>query len=309
MELRDIDLNLLVVFHRLLTQKRVSAVADSLGLTQPAVSNALARLRRLLDDELFLRTTRGMEPTPFALQLAEPVAEALATLHSAINARASFDPASSSRAFSIAISDIGEIYFLPALMEELARLAPGVTLRTVRHNAVDLREEMETGRIDLAVGLLPQLQTGFFQRQLFRQRYVCMFRKDHPLAKKRSLILKDFTAAEHVLVAAAGTGHGKVDEALERAGIVRRARLSVPHFVAVGHILAATDMIATVPERFAERTAAPFGLTWAAHPAPIPDGAIHMLWHAKYHRDPGNRWLRELIFQLFGDAGKTRRRT
>jgi DNA-binding transcriptional LysR family regulator len=155
MELRDVDLNLLVVFHQLLAQRRVNAVAQSLGITQPAVSNALSRLRRLLGDELFLRTSRGMEPTPFAEQLAEPVAYSLGTLHSALNQRASFEPATSTRTFVLAMTDIGEIYFLPPLMEVLGRVARAVSVSTVRNASANLKEDMEAGRVDLALGLLP----------------------------------------------------------------------------------------------------------------------------------------------------------
>ena len=132
MELREIDLNLLLVFDQMLKQKRVSDVAATLGLSQPAISNALSRLRRLLGDELFLRTPRGMEPPPFASELAEPVAFALAALHTALNHRLLFDPGSSNRTFTIAMTDIGEICFLPTLMEELAKVAPDVTMSTAR---------------------------------------------------------------------------------------------------------------------------------------------------------------------------------
>ena len=134
MDLKDIDLNLLVVFNQLRIQGRVSRVAETLDVTQPAVSNALARLRTVLGDELFLRTPRGMEPTPFAEQLAEPVAAALGLLESAVNLRSAFDPATSQRAFTIGMTDIGEIYFLPALMQSLSNAAPGVSVRTVRNS-------------------------------------------------------------------------------------------------------------------------------------------------------------------------------
>ena len=297
MNLRDIDLNLLVVFNQLLVERRVSKVAEKLGLTQPAVSNALARLRKLLGDELFLRTPRGMQPTPFADELAEPVAYALGMIHGALNQRSSFEPATSQRSFTIGMTDIGEIYFLPKLMDELARLAPGVSVSTVRNAAVNLKDEMEAGHVDLALGLLPQLKGGFFQRRLFRQRYVCLFRKGHRL-DKRKISLAEFSAADHVVVVSAGTGHGKVDELLERNGVQRRVRLTVPHFVAVGHILRATDMIATVPEAFAQQVAAAFELVSVAHPAGLPDIAINMFWHAKFHKDPANQWLRGLIFEM-----------
>ena len=194
MELKDIDLNLLVVFNQLLVERRVSKVAENLDLTQPAVSNALARLRKLLGDELFLRTPAGMEPTPFADQLAESVTYALGMIHSAINQRTSFDPHSSTRSFTIGMTDIGEIYFLPALMDRLRQEAPGVSLSTVRNTAVNLKDEMEAGKVDLAIGLLPQLKAGFFQRRLFRQRYVCLFRKGHRLDKKK-ISLAEFSSA------------------------------------------------------------------------------------------------------------------
>ncbi|MBI3144287.1 MAG: LysR family transcriptional regulator [Pseudogulbenkiania sp.] len=300
MELKDIDLNLLNIFNELLRRRSVSAVARALDLSQPAVSNALNRLRTLLGDELFLRTSRGMDPTPFAEMLAEPIAFALSTIHSTINQRASFDPASSQRNFTVAMTDIGEIYFLPVLIDTLAKVAPDVTLSTVRNNAINLRDEMEAGRVDLAIGLLPDLKTGFFQRRLFDQQYVCMFRKGHPFGEE-GISLDTFSSAEHVVIVSAGTGHGKVDELIEQAHIQRKIKLRVPHFVAVGHILQASDMIAVVPERFAERTAKPFGLTYVPCPVPLPKISINILWHAKNHREPGNQWLRTLIFDTFSD--------
>ncbi len=300
MNLRELDLNLLVVFNELAAQRRVHAVAQTLGITQPAVSNALRRLRRHLGDELFLRTPRGMEPTPFAQRLVGPVAEALSTLQGALSQRSAFDPATSTRTFVLAMTDIGEIYFLPPLMDRLARVAPGVSVSTVRHSAASLKDDMETGRVDLALGLLPDLKSGYFQRRLFRHRYVCMFRQGHAL-DKRQVTLAEFCAADHVVVVAAGTGHSRVDTLLDDAGIRRRIRLCVPHFVAIGHLLRETDMIATVPERFASRCVEPFGLAYVAHPAKLPEIAINQFWHARYHREPGNQWLRGIVADQFAD--------
>ena len=185
MELHELDLNLLVVFNQLRVERRVSKVADNLGISQPAVSNSLAKLRKLFGDELFLRTPKGMEPTPYAEQLAESVGYALAMIHSGVNQRTSFDPASAARAFTIGMTDIGEIYFLPALIERLRRDAPSVNLSTVRNTAVNLRDDLEAGKVDLAIGLLPQLKAGFFQRRLFTQSYVCLMRRGHRLDKRR----------------------------------------------------------------------------------------------------------------------------
>ena len=242
-----------------------------------------------------------MEPTPFAEQLAESVSHALALIHSGVNQRTSFEPSSTTRSFTIGMTDIGEIYFLPALLERLHRAAPGVTLSTVRNTAVNLRDELESGKVDLAIGLLPALRAGFFQRRLFMQSYVCLVRRGHPLDKRR-MSLAEFSAAEHLVVVAAGTGHGRVDELLERGGIERTVRLTVPHYVSVGHILRQSDLIATVPEQLADSLVEPFGLAKVPHPATLPDAAINMFWHAKYHRSLANCWLRGVVFELF--AGK-----
>jgi DNA-binding transcriptional LysR family regulator len=301
MDLREIDLNLLVVFNQLLLDRSVSTAAEKLGLTQPAVSNALKRLRGVLKDELFLRTSRGMEPTPYALHLAEPVIYALGALQTAFTTRDSFDPMTSYRSFQLAMTDIGEMYFMPPLMLALSKVAPRVRISTVRPNTGNLREDMESGTVDLALGLLPNLQAGFFQRRLFRHKYVCVFRKDHPSAKS-PVTLKQFSELDHVGVLATNTGHGEVDGLLERAGIKRNVRLMLPHFIAVGHVLQNTDLIATLPERFAERCEVPFGLTSSPHPARLPDIAINLFWHAKFNRDPANMWIRQLIVELFADS-------
>jgi DNA-binding transcriptional LysR family regulator len=217
-ELNDIDLNLLVVFNELLIERRVARVADKLGLTQPSVSNALSRLRKLLQDELFIRTSKGMEPTLYASQLAEPISSALSTIRSSLNQQAEFSPATSTRRFTIGMADVGEVYFLPKIMDKLAHVAPGVSVSTLRNTAVNLRDAMEAGQIDLAMGFLPQLKAGFLQRSLFHQAYVCMFRQGHPLQGKK-ISLKQFTEADHVLVVSPGTGHAKVDDIIERKGI------------------------------------------------------------------------------------------
>jgi len=301
MELSDIDLNQLVLFQQLMVERRVSKVAENLGLTQPAVSNTLAKLRRQFGDELFVRTPAGMMPTPFAEALSEPVGYALGMIHSGLNQHCRFEAASVKRSVTIGMTDIGEIVFLPWLVERLRQAAPGVSLSTVRTTATRLRDDMESGQVDLAIGPLPQLKAGFFQRRLFRQRYVCLFRKGHPLDRKR-LTLADFKAAEHLVIVSAGTGHGKIDDLIRRAGVDRTVRLKVPHFVSVGHLLQRTDMVATVTERLAESLVEPFELTYRPHPIDLPEIAINVFWHAKVHRSPAHQWLRGVVFDLFGDS-------
>ncbi len=306
MNLSSLDLNLLVVLHHLLFEKRVSKVARILGMSQPAVSSALGRLRTHLGDELFVRTQAGMEPTPYALQLAQPVAAALDMLQQALNVRAAFDPRSSTRNFVLALTDVGEMYFLPVLVDALRRLAPHVTLQVVNVTQTSFKEDMTAGRIDLAMGLLPQLQAGFFQQGLFVQPYVCLMRKAHPLAQKTKLNLKAFTEAEHVRIIAAGTGHGRVDSALEQLQLRRKFRLTVPHYVALGDVLKNSDLIATVPERFADRILKPYVLVKRDLPIAVDQSAIHQFWHGRLHRDVGHQWLRQQISGLFGDGGRGR---
>ena len=301
MNLKDIDLNLLVIFQQLLQERRVSAVAVNLGLTQPTVSNALNRLRQQLGDDLFLRTSKGMEPTAYAMQLAEPIGYALAAIQETLNQNTRFDATTSQRKFIVGMSDIGEIYFLPALMKILAQVAPGISVATIRTTGANLADDMEAGRVDMAIGWLPHLKSGFFQRRLFVQQHVCMFRRGHALDKDSFLSRDEFEQADHVVVSAAGTGHATVDAAIDKLGVKRKIVLTVPHFVAVGHILSTTDMIATVPERFARYCVAPFDLRYTALPLKLPEIGINMFWHSRFHKEPGNQWFRSLVFDHFSN--------
>src|SRR5918911_4337523 len=225
MNIKDIDLNLLRVFDAVLHEKGVTPAAARLGLTQPAVSNALARLRKILGDALFVRTPRGMDATPFARELAEPVRQALALLESALAHGPGFDPASATRAFRFYMSDLGQIEFLPPLVERVQKLAPGVRLEAVALEVEDIAAALGSGALDLAVGFLPGLGPPVRRRALFRDPYMCLMRADHPI---KTLTKRKFLQASHALVTYRG-GHRVVEEALERAG-ARRIALRLPHF-------------------------------------------------------------------------------
>jgi len=298
MDLKDVDLNLLVTFQHLYRERRVSAAAVSLGLSQPAVSNALKRLRKLLGDDLFVRSAQGMMATPYAEQLAEPVSKALEAVERLLSRRSSFEPRESSRNFTLALADIGEVRFLPPLMEKLARSAPKVTISVVPNTAPHLREDLAAGKVDLAVGYQLDLKADFFQRRVFRERYVCMFRPGHPLDKAR-ISAAEFAAADHVVVGASGTGHQKMNQILDRTAARSRIALRVPRLAAVADIVCTRDLLATVPEEFAQRGAAFFGLKYVAHPIKLPEIEINLYWHARYHRDAANQWLRALFIETF----------
>jgi DNA-binding transcriptional LysR family regulator len=291
---RELDLNLLRVFDAVLRGRSVTAAAAQLELTQPAVSNALARLRGAFDDALFLRTPQGMAPTPFARELAEPVRQALALLEAALAHGPGFDPATSSRSFRFYMSDLGQIEFLPPLLERVRRTAPQVRLEAVALEPEDIAGALAAGSLDLAVGFLPALGPPLRRRALFKDPYLCLMRIDHPIS---ALTKKKFLEASHALVTYRG-GHRVVEEALERAGVGRRIALRVPHFTVVPMVLERTDLILTLPARVARVFERRGSLKALAPPIPIPLAEVAVHWHERFDADAGNRWLREQIAEL-----------
>lgn len=298
MNVADLDLNLLRAFDAVLRDGSVTAAAERLGLSQPAMSNALSRLRRLLGDPLFMRTPGGMRPTPFAQQLAAPVHQALDLIHATFLAQPGFDPRTSQRSFRLQLSDVGEIVFLPALLERLQREAPGVCVETQHLPQDEVSDALASGEIDLAVGFLPELFQGVVQKRLFRDRYVCLVRADHPRVGSR-LTLAQFLAATHVLVSARGSAHEIVEQTLRNKGLQRRIALRVPHFTVVPMILARTDHMVIVPEGLVSAIA-PFGRFKSLKPpVDIPALDVKVHWHERFDQDPGIAWLRSVIVELY----------
>jgi DNA-binding transcriptional LysR family regulator len=259
------------------------------------VSNALARLRALFGDPLFLRTPGGMDATPFARELAGPVRQALALLESALAHGPGFDPATSARAFRFYMSDLGQIEFLPPLVERVQHEAPGVRLEAAGLDVEDIAAALAAGALDLAVGFLPSLGAPVRRTALFRDPYVCLMRADHPI---KALTKKSFLTALHVLVTYRG-GHRVIEEAFERAGISRRIALRVPHFTVVPMVLERTDLILTLPARVARVYEKRGNFKSLPPPVPIPQADVGVHWHERFEADAGNRWLREQIVELF----------
>jgi len=297
MNVHEIDLNLLRVFDAVLHEKGVTPAAARLGLTQPAVSNALARLRKLLGDALFVRTPRGVDATPFARELAEPVRQALALLESALAHGPGFDPPTATRAFRFYMSDLGQIEFLPPLVERAQRVAPGVRLEAVALEVEDIGDALAAGALDLAVGFLPGLGPPVRRQPLFRDPYVCLMRADHPDIGKQ-LTRKKFLAASHALVSYKG-GHRVIEEALERAGLARKIALRVPHFTVVPMVLERSNLILTLPSKVARVYQRRGNFKSLPPPVPIPPADVAAHWHERFERDPGSRWLREMVMELF----------
>jgi DNA-binding transcriptional LysR family regulator len=296
----SIDLNLLSVFQEVYRERQISAAARRLGLTQSAVSNALARLRRTFGDELFVRTAHGMQPTPLAQQMAGPIGAAMAQVALALSQRSRFDPATSGRRFTLAMTDVGEVYFMPVLIERCRACAPLVEIASIRANGLTLKDDMETGRVDLAIGAFEDVSEALYHRALFRQRFVSMFRKDHPLAKGK-VDLDRFVAASHLIVDAAQPPYDRINGLLEKAGVTAGARFRVPHFTAVPYIVSTSELVVTVPQKLAESAAAPFGLKWVEPPLALPTLQTNVFWHRRFNHDPGVQWLRGLIADVFAE--------
>jgi len=300
MNMMDLDLNLLRAFNAIATEGSVTIAGERIGLSQPAMSNALSRLRQWFGDPLFVRTPRGMRPTPFAQQLAQPVREALRLIQGALQQHAGFEPGSSSNAFRFHMSDIGEMVFLPGLLERVKREAPGVKIEVVRIPIKDVHAALESGELDLAIGFLPGLTTGMRQQSLFRDHYVCMLRAEHPVVGAK-ISAKQFREASHVLVSYAGTGHQVIEETFVAQGLGARIAARVPHFLVVPMILARTDLIVTVPSRVAAIFAQTGNFKILPLPLRMPSFEVRLHWHQRFNQDPANRWLREVMTDLYAE--------
>lgn len=287
MNVGDIDLNLLHVFAAVHQSGSVSRAAERLGLSQPAASHALTRLRLLLHDPLFVRAPGGVRPTPRAERLAPQVVAALQLLDAALQESDRFDAARARRRFVLHMSDIGADEFLPLLLRGLAQEAPGVTLEAVQLPPEAIAPALEQGRLDLAFGHLPELG-GREQATLLDERYVVLLRRGHPLAGA----LHDKAALqrlEYIVV----RSHTVPARALQQLGLESRIRLALPHFMVVPPILEATDLAVVLPARPAARFAARHALQVVDADLGLPPFPVAMHWHWRHTADPGHRWLRE----------------
>jgi len=303
MNIGEIDLNLLHVFAAVHQARSVSRAADRLGLSQPAASHALTRLRLLLHDPLFIRAPGGVRPTPRAERLAPQVLAALQLLDAALQETDRFDATRSRRRFTVHMSDIGADEFLPLLMTDLGRQAPGVVLEVVQLPAEAIAPALEQGRLDLAFGHLPGL-LGTEHQTLLMERYVVLLRRGHPLAKS----LRDRAALEQLDFIVVHS-HSEPARALQQLGLEPRIRLVLPHFMVVPPILAVTDLALVVPSRPARRFAEQHGLQVLEPDLGLPPFPVMMHWHWRHTPDPGHRWLRERALAMrFAPTPPTRPR-
>ncbi|MGH8806914.1 MAG: LysR family transcriptional regulator [Noviherbaspirillum sp.] len=303
MSFLTLDLNLLRVFDAVMTEQNLTRAAGRLAMTQPAVSNALRRLRDALGDELLIRTAHGVKPTPRAEGLWPAVRRALSELEEAIAPEQNFDIATANTTFRMAMADATAALWLPSLVRSIEREAPKLTVRMVPLTTREPRPMLLRGDIDLAVGFFPgvvsQLAGGqgaqvspIRHEQLYSGRYVCVMRKSHPLAKDE-LTLDRYCAANHVLVSFSGRAHGLVDEALAQLGRERRILLTVNQFFTAGRVVATSDLITVLPHHLIASTGMPgTALVTKDLPFELPQVHIDMLWHERDTRSPAHKWLR-----------------
>lgn len=296
-----LDLRLLQVFDAVIQERSISRAAKRLNLAQPTVSNALGRLRLAVGDQLFVRTGRGMEPTPLAVRMAEPIRQSISLIKSVFIQAESFDPTESTRNFTLYLTDLGEAFFLPKLLAFTRKSAPNVKFTTLPMPDVNPQSALERGEVDLAIGNLPDFQSGFYQQRLFREHYICLVRKSHPRVNK-TFTVKQFQNAAHAIVLPYGTGHGIVEQTLIKHGMKDQIALRAQNFLALPAIIENTDMVMIAPHSVASQFSTERQLSLIKPPIALPEFDIKQCWHERSHNDGGNKWLRNTIAALFIQA-------
>lgn len=291
-----LDVRLLRMFDLIYSTRSVTRAAEHMGQKQPTISIWLGKLRRQLNDPLFVRTTEGMQPTPRADELIVTARAVLQSLREFSSERHAFDPATAVRQFRICMADSSHLCLMPQLLAHVRAAAPHVRLVAARIDH-DTAHALESGGADLALGFVPWLESGFYQQTLFPQDFVCLVSKSHPRIGD-ALTLRAYNEEAHVAITA-GTGAQLLEDAMSRQSVQRRVVVELPGFLGLSGIVAATDLIATSPRQIGETLAAMADLRVLPCPLALPSFTIKQHWHARYHQEPGNRWLRGVIASLF----------
>lgn len=294
MNLRTLDLNLLLVFDAIFVEGNVSKAAARIHLSQPAVSNALARLRERFDDPLFERGPGGMQPTRRAKVLAGPVHQALTLLERGMRNTEEFDWESAEREFVIAVEDYGEAILLPSLMDWLSRTSPGVRLRINRASQSQLLASLRDGSVDMALDYFPLRDPAIESVCVLTESLMVLARRDHPEISG-DMSLKHYLALRHVVREHRGNVNPMIDLSLAKRGLTRNVALTVPHFLSMPFIVQDSDLICTLPQRMAHLYAEQLQLKSYKVPLRMPNFPVYLLWHQSADRDAGHRWLREQI--------------
>lgn len=292
-----LDLSMVRVFIAIYESGSLTRAAERLFVTQPTVSYGLAKLRDTFEDHLFLRTRNGMVPTPGAKQIYERFSSGLAQINSAVEMSRSFAPEASERQFRVAMSDIGELIFLPPLLEELRRTAPKVALEVVQAAVEDVPAWLASGKVDAAVGNLPSICAVTQNTRLFDEHYVCLLRQPHAAARKR-LTLESFVAARHAFVSSSFFGHQQVEDILNQLGV--KVMLRIPHFTILPRLIANTDLIVVLPSRVAAQFESYGGLQTLALPIELPQIEVRLHWDHRHQAQGAQQWFLRVLAQTLG---------
>lgn len=291
-----IDVKLLRLFEAIHDTRSVTRAAMLLHLSQPSISIGLGKLRAHYSDTLFVRSPDGMVPTPLADSLLPSIRDALEQLRRVAQWEIGFTPATATRRFKIAMTDASHITLLPKILASVRQQAPHAQLEAARIDD-NLPKALQSGAADIALGFIPGLDAEFYQQMLFRQGWVCLANANHPCLHE-GLTLERYCALDHIGIVA-GTGQSLLEEAVDARAIRRTIALQLPSFLGLATILASSDLLATLPRHIGMTLAALGELKVHACPFPIAEFDVKQHWHARYHNDPGNRWLRGLCAQLF----------
>lgn len=296
----SLDLRLLVVFDAVMRKASLTAAGDSLGMSQPLVSQSLARLRQYFGDPLFVRTSGGMSPTPRARELAPKIEGVIQLMQEALEVTAHFDPATSSRTFSFAATDFGAAYLLPKLLRHLTRHAPRIRVRATNAPRHGVDEMLEQGEVDIAVGSFAVSRQPFYQRRLYYSDYVCLVRREHPTIRGR-LTRSTYLSAVHAMVAPLPSGYEALEHFLLENIPATNFAVIVPNFLTAITTLPSSDALFTVSRRAGEQIAGLLGAQLLELPVDIPGFTVRQFWHERFHKDPANKWFRELIYELIAN--------
>ena len=296
----DLDFKLLTVFQSLMAKRKVTDVAEELNLTQPTISRSLIRLREHFNDPLFVRTKNSMDPTPYALEIAPAIREMLDIYHTRLSRAFKFDPATSIRSFKIAGSEVGHMLLFPRLFMEFGKSAPNIRLIAVPLGLQNLSEQLETGEVDIAFGSYPKLFAGVHERRLYKEYYVCLVRKNNPSIGSK-LTLTQFKQAQHIIVSSHGLGHihEQAEKQLFDLCPEKNIKVVTHNFLVSALMVERTDFVATVPAKVAEALGKHGEFRMIEPPFKIPSFDVKLYWHERFHRDPGNQWLRNMGASCF----------
>lgn len=293
MRLSQVDLNLFIVFDAIYQQRNLTRAAEVLCITQPAVSNALGRLRNTLNDPLFVRTSQGMSPTPMAENIVGRVQEALQLLNTSVTEGEVFRPDQADKVFRLSMNDMGEAMILPGLLEHLQEVAPGVSVECYNVPRELVERELAAGTLDFALDVPLISGNQVCNKPLIKQRYACMVRKDHPQVGE-TLTMDEYLALDHIAVSSRRKGLSYVDLALNRLGRRRNVKTRVQHYQVAPMIVASTDLALTIPMSMAQK----YDMKILELPFSLPALDWSLYWHTSADQDRANMWMRGLLEEL-----------